>query len=162
MRSPTITRRALLRGTPRPAPFRPRPPGFLLGSLDACTQCGLCMKACPEEILAVTGDGVELHPHLGECNFCGACAEACPEPVFEASAAMAHVMKITTDCFVQAGIACMSCRDSCPEAAISTQAQIGAPFLPRLDAAACTGCGACAASCPADAIRAVEREIEDA
>lgn len=162
MRSPIISRRALLRGTPRPAPFRPRPPGVSIGSLDACTSCGLCVAACPEEILAVTGDGVELRTDRGECNFCGACAEACPEPVFDASAGMAHVMEITADCFVQAGIACMSCRDSCPETAISIQPRIGAPFLPRLDATACTGCGACTASCPADAIRAIEREVEDA
>jgi ferredoxin-type protein NapF len=161
-RPPTISRRALLRGKPRPAAFKPRPPGVLLGSLDACTRCGLCVTACPERILGVSGDGVDLHPDLGECTFCGACSAACPEPVYEASAGMAHVMEITTDCFVQAGIACMSCRDSCPYDAITLQPRIGAPFLPRLAPTACTGCGACVACCPADAIRAVEREVEDA
>ncbi|HKL46911.1 MAG TPA: 4Fe-4S binding protein [Roseovarius sp.] len=161
-----ISRRQLLRGRPRPEPFRPRPPAISAESLAACTSCGLCVDACPQDILEVAPDGVALTPGAGECTFCGACADACPEPVFNASERMAHVAMITDDCLVQAGVTCMSCRDACPEVAISMEPRIGGPFLPRLDPSTCSGCGACAAACPADAIRAVprtnEEEAEDA
>ncbi|EPX77944.1 Ferredoxin-type protein NapF (periplasmic nitrate reductase) [Salipiger mucosus DSM 16094] len=101
-------------------------------------------------------------PDAGECTFCFDCENACPENVFADEASMAHVMEINGDCFVQAGIACMTCRDACPEEAITMKPRIGAPFQPQLDTASCTGCAACSSACPAGAIRAVEREKEDA
>ncbi|MGX0876843.1 ferredoxin-type protein NapF [Roseovarius sp. MBR-154] len=102
-------------------------------------------------------DGVALRPEVGECTFCGDCATACPEDVFGDQGGMAHVMTISGDCLVHAGIACMTCRDVCPEQAISVHPRIGAPFLPEIDAAACTGCAACTASCPADAIAVMQK-----
>ncbi len=97
----------------------------------------------------------------GECSFCGECAEICPEPVFAPVRVMDHVLTITSDCLAQAGISCMSCRDACPENAISMMPRIGGPFLPRLAADACTGCGACAMTCPSDAIIAQAKERPD-
>lgn len=113
-------------------------------------------------MLTLASDGVALVPEAGECTFCGACAEACPEPVFGDTGHTAHRADITDDCLTHAGIACMTCRDTCPEAAITMQPRIGGPFLPRLEAASCTGCGACISACPADAIRAVPLEHADA
>ncbi|MDQ1902590.1 ferredoxin-type protein NapF [Paracoccus sp. WLY502] len=159
--SPGISRRNLLRGMARPAPFLPRPPGVSVASLAACTGCGACVDACPQAILALAPGGVVLRPEAGECVFCGDCAASCPEEVFLPGGPMGHVMQISADCFVHAGIACMSCRDACPEQAIAMQPRIGAPFLPRIDTASCTGCAACSASCPADAIMAVKRETEE-
>lgn len=164
---PGISRRDLLRGASRPAPFLPRPPGVSVASLAACTGCGACVDACPPAVLALAPGGVVLRPEAGECVFCGDCAASCPEQVFLPDRHMGHVMQISAGCLVHAGIACMSCRDVCPEQAIAMQPRIGAPFLPRIDAATCTGCGACSASCPAEAILAVEREawereVEDA
>lgn len=158
---PGISRRELLRGVSRPAPFLPRPPGVSMGSLAACTGCGACVDACPQGILALAPGGVAMMPDAGECVFCGDCAAVCPEEVFLPDRRMAHVMEISTDCFAHAGIACMSCRDACPEQAIAMRPRIGAPFLPWIDAAACTGCGACSASCPAGAILAVRRQAEE-
>lgn len=159
--SPGISRRDLLRGAARPTPFLPRPPGVSMTSLAACTGCGACVDACPQAILTLAPGGVVLKTEAGECVFCGDCAMACPEEVFLPDRRMAHVMQISGACFAHAGIACMSCRDVCPEQAIAMQPRIGAPFLPRIDAASCTGCAACSASCPAEAILAVKREAEE-
>nr|WP_240989336.1 ferredoxin-type protein NapF [Salipiger mangrovisoli] len=123
--------------------------------MSACTRCGLCVEACPQHVLGLAVDGVMLLPGAGECSFCGACAEICPEPVFDAIPVMVHVAQIGPDCLVRAGITCMTCRDACPEMAITLIPRIGGPFLPHLDASACTGCNACIAPCPADAIEAV-------
>ncbi|MEQ8902057.1 MAG: ferredoxin-type protein NapF [Roseovarius sp.] len=132
-----------------------------LQSLTACTACGACTEACPEDILEIAVDGVAIKPGAGECTFCGECAAACPEDVFASDRRMAHVMQISGDCLAQAGIACMTCRDVCPETAISMRPRVGGPFLPELDAASCTGCAACSSACPADAIHAIERGPEN-
>ena len=158
----SISRRQLLKGSPRPADFRPRPPGVTVASLGECTRCGDCVWACPEGVLGLADDGVVLLPDRGECTFCGTCAEVCEEPVFAVDLSMSHTFVISNDCLVQAGITCMSCRDACPEEAISMQPRIGGPFLPVLNQSACTGCGACVAPCPADAIHAVRKEPADA
>ncbi|PWR03346.1 ferredoxin-type protein NapF [Meridianimarinicoccus roseus] len=130
-------------------------------SLAACTSCGACAEACPETILEIAANGVALKPEVGECTFCGACADACPENVFADNWTMAHVMRISDDCLAKAGIACMTCRDVCPESAISMRPRIGVPFLPELDTGRCTGCAACSAACPAEAIHPVEKEPEN-
>jgi ferredoxin-type protein NapF len=98
------------------------------------------------------GEHVAINFAHGGCTFCGLCADVCTEPVFGAPAVMAHRIVIGSDCLVRAGIACMTCRDACPEDAISLQLRIGGPFLPNLDPDRCTGCGGCIASCPTQAI----------
>lgn len=157
--SASISRRQLLRGRPLPAPFEPRPPGAV--SLDACTGCGDCVSACPQQILSIAQDRVILLPR-DECTFCGECARACPEPVFGETRIMGHLVAISGDCLTHAGISCMTCRDTCPEDAISMRPRIGGPFLPEIDGAACTGCGACIAPCPNGAIGIIERNMADA
>lgn len=59
---------------------------------------------------------------------------------------------ITHHCLTLAGISCMTCRDECPEEAIAFVPRRGGPFMPVIDAAACTLCAACADTCPAGAI----------
>jgi ferredoxin-type protein NapF len=51
----------------------------------------------------------------------------------------------------------MSCRDACPEQAIVFRPRIGGVFVPDPTEEACTGCGACIAPCPTQAILLVER-----
>ena len=157
----TLSRRDLLSGRPgrRPAPL---PPGVTAASLAACTGCGACVSACPEAILQIVDGRVSVDFGHGGCTFCGACAAACAEPVFLAGAVMAHVAAISGACLARAGIACMTCRDACPEDAIRFRPRAGGPFLPALDAGLCTGCGACIAPCPAAAIVTRQRETADA
>lgn len=151
----SISRRQLLKGRPVPPPFAPRPPGITDASIDACTGCGECLGACPERILGLDAGRVILLAGQGECIFCGKCADACPEPVFGKVRVMAHHAEIGGDCLAALGVTCMSCRDICPEGAISMRPRIGGPFLPSLDAGTCSGCGACLGACPGAAIQLV-------
>jgi len=72
---------------------------------------------------------------------------------------MEHRIVIDNDCLARAGITCMACRDACPEAAIAMRPRIGGPFLPVLDEDICTGCGACVAPCPGQAISLAPLEV---
>lgn len=58
---------------------------------------------------------------------------------------------IGQSCFAFRGVACMSCRDACPSSAVRFELALGGA-RPRIDTEGCTGCGECAAACPADAI----------
>jgi ferredoxin-type protein NapF len=73
------------------------------------------------------------------------------------------VVLISEKCLPHNGIACMTCRDSCPEEAIRFRPRLGGPFLPEVDSVACSRCGDCIRSCPADAIAlvALPREARD-
>ncbi|WP_018302963.1 ferredoxin-type protein NapF [Wenxinia marina] len=128
----------------------------------ACTGCGECVDACPEQVLTIAEGRVALEMAAGECTFCGTCSDACPESVFTAGAGMAHEMILGDDCLARNGVSCMTCRDACPEEAITVRPRIGGPFLPVLDPALCSGCGACVGPCPAGAITPQIREPADA
>ncbi len=150
-----LGRRSFLTGRYRTPPDRIRPPWSREASIAAaCTGCGACVPACPQHIIALDPDGrPSLNFAAAECSFCGACAEACPEPVFDrTAAAFAHVAVIGSNCFAGRGIICQSCGDACPEAAIRFRPRLGGPALPELSADRCSGCGACAATCPASAV----------
>lgn len=151
-----LRRRGFLRGRTRAAPPALRPPWSLADRFIAlCTRCGACAKACPEGILRA-GDGgfPEIDFALGECSFCGACADACPEPVFDRSAPRPWTLTATIgpSCLTASRIVCRSCQDACPEAAIRFALAPGGVARPAVEAAACTGCGACVSTCPASAV----------
>lgn len=61
-------------------------------------------------------------------------------------------LAISDDCLARSGVTCMTCRDICPEQAIRMRPRLGGPFLPEIDDDACTRCGACVDTCPADAV----------
>jgi ferredoxin len=68
---------------------------------------------------------------------------------------------ISDHCLARGFVYCRSCGDACEEQAIRFTPRIGGPPLPSIVAARCTGCGDCAAACPADAIT-IKQEIPSA
>jgi len=42
-----------------------------------CFQCKTCVEVCPEDVLAITDDGVQV-TYPDECYFCGSCVMDCP------------------------------------------------------------------------------------
>jgi ferredoxin-type protein NapF len=125
---------------------------------DACTRCGDCAAACPTRIIDASGAFPVVDFARGECTFCGDCVRICPEPSFDRAAFDAGaapwtlVAAIGAACLARANVVCRTCGDACAEGAIRFPPAPGRVAVPHLDAAACTGCGACVAVCPAEAI----------
>ena len=44
---------------------------------DDCVGCGICVDACPQEVLEVAGGVVEVQ-NEDSCIGCGDCLEECP------------------------------------------------------------------------------------
>lgn len=130
--------------------------------LDNCTQCEDCLAVCPEEIL-IKGDGgfPNVNFALGECIFCGKCAEICKEPIFTAITEFPWQKKavIDTTCLAHEKIFCRSCAETCEAQALTFQ--VGISAVPQIDNDLCTGCGACVAPCPTQAIEIKASEIKD-
>lgn len=156
----SLARRALFTGrisAPTVLPVRPPwaldEPAFL----DACTRCDACLSACDEGIVA-RGEGG--YPTItfknGECTFCGACQSACEDGALAAvdpqSPPWDLVARIDPGCLSANGVTCRVCGDRCDARAIRFQLAVGGIANPVIDAAACTGCGACVQPCPAAVI----------
>lgn len=155
-----LQRRDLLRGRmarPPVAPV-PRPPGAVAEELFArsCDGCAACAFACPEKVIRLDADHRPiLSFRHGECTFCDACAKACPTGaiVVEGGRPWTMLAEISGRCIAVGGVHCRSCGDACPtSAALRFVPLADGRFLPLVDEAACTGCGACVAPCPVDAI----------
>ncbi|GMV30488.1 MAG: hypothetical protein AMXMBFR59_26130 [Rhodanobacteraceae bacterium] len=153
---PCLSRRALLFGRAQAAPPPAlRPPWAKAGPAfaAACTRCDACIRQCPAQVLVRGDDGLpRFDARAGECTFCGRCAEACSSGAFDQRLdppwnLVAHV---AGDCLAARGVVCASCRDACPAAAIRIPP--GARGAATVDADHCTGCGACVATCPVDAL----------
>jgi 2-oxoglutarate ferredoxin oxidoreductase subunit delta len=59
--------------------------GFLRISADECKGCGLCLPACPPQVIRMT-DGLNPYGYRpaeyagSGCTGCGICFQVCPEP----------------------------------------------------------------------------------
>lgn len=149
------SRRALFRGrSTGPSPLRP--PWALAEDefISRCTRCDACIDACPESILS-RGDGgfPTVDFTRGECTFCQACADACVPHALSSGLRAPWAIRANVDdsCLALRGVHCQTCRDACPHDAIRFPMRSGVP-RPLVEAAACTGCGACVAPCPVAAI----------
>ena len=169
-----ISRRALLRGrfsqAGKPvladkahAAPQQTPPWFNanLAEADACLDCDACLKACPTSILEMGEHNlVQVNFHKGECEFCGQCADACPRNLFHATTLEQRNQtvpwqisaEIQDNCLSQLGIVCETCRDMCAYDAIQVTPRIGQPPAISVTTDLCSGCGACLAPCPNQAI----------
>lgn len=93
--------------------------------------------------------------NLGECTFCYECALACPENLFQKpiQTPWDQVAHFSDDCLANKRVECRTCGDACDEVAIGFKLQFGGVASPQLDEELCTGCGACVAICPTQAIK---------
>jgi ferredoxin-type protein NapF len=153
----SLSRRALLFGRVAAVPdavvFRPpwaKPePEFA----SACTRCDACVRDCPQQVLVRGDDGLpRFDAQAGECTFCGDCAAACGQEAFRPPRDPPWTLsaRVADTCLSAHGVVCASCREICPATAIRVPP--GARGAAVVDVDACTGCGACIASCPVDAL----------
>ena len=164
--SEAISRFSLLRGDlkPKSSPVRPpwaRPDARLL---SLCDSCGECLTACPEGIVRAGPGGIpELDFSAGLCSLCGACAQACPTGALAdvGQRPFPGVAQIASSCLSIQGIACRLCEEHCEPRAIRFRPALGGRALPEIEAEACTGCGACAHVCPAQAVTFQETSTQE-
>lgn len=151
------SRRGFFRGRPRPRAEN-RPPWALPEAtfIDTCTRCNDCLSACPEAII-ISGDGgyPSIDFKRGECTFCADCVTACQAHALsrqEDQPAWSIKATISPACLPHHGVECRVCGDYCASRAIRFTPRLGGSPLPAVDTELCTGCGACLAPCPVNAI----------
>lgn len=155
----SINRRQFLRGDLSAKRTPIRPPWALpeAAFIAACTRCGDCAPACPEHVIAI---GSGAYPQLDfshdGCSFCAACVGVCTTGALrrdtDTQTPWANKVELTPGCLTLSGIVCRSCGEHCDTGAIHFQLPRGGVACPRIDAVACTGCGACIGVCPAQAL----------
>jgi len=163
-----------------------RPPGSLAEShfLDLCQRCGLCMKACPTNVinptLAEAGLAGFWTPRLimtqGYCEYtCTLCGSVCPTGAIRNVSAREKInqpIKIGSAyidrgrCLPWSGNApCIVCQEVCPtspkaiylkdEVVAAADGKTLAVQLPRVDLQKCVGCGICENKCPVPGLPAI-------
>ena len=144
-----------------------RPPGARSEDrfVGLCVRCGNCARACPAGIvrpdLGLSGVAGLLTPVVVfERDYCReechACTTVCPSGAIGRLSldekrrwVMGRTRLDLSACLLAGGQECAACITACPYDAV-TRAPSDDGFFsqPRVDAARCTGCGACEAACP--------------
>lgn len=126
-----------------------------LAFTDACTRCGDCVKACPEQIIRI-GDGgfPEIDFNIAECTFCQECVNHCQEDMFDKNQASAwhYKAQVSDRCLSADSVYCRSCAESCETQALTFNFTDTLFVSPDVVSDDCNGCGACVAICPTKAI----------
>ena len=160
----TINRSAFLRGRfanreePMLPPWSLREERFV----DACTRCDDCVAACLDSLIVKGRAGFpEMDFTRGGCTFCARCVDACQTGALTSEGGASPwvlTADVTGACLSLAGVTCRVCGDHCDENAIAFRLAVGGVATPIVDASACTGCGACVAPCPVNAIDMTHRQ----
>lgn len=135
-----------------------RPPWAVVGSQfkEKCTGCGECVSACPENIIEIDTDHLpKVEFSKGECTFCEDCVAVCKDAALIIAGSgnpWELDVSITQKCLAYAAVECRICEDQCEPRAIRFRLTAGGVSSPQLDNVSCTGCGACMAPCPVEAI----------
>ncbi len=147
---------------PSVAPFRP--PWSVPESrfVDACSRCDDCVRACPTGLLRRGDGGFPLTDFsAAACTFCGNCADSCKTGAIAPDTSgvpWQFTICIGENCLARQRVECRVCGEICEARAIRFPLVSGGVLRPEVDGAACTGCGACLAPCPVNAIGRVARE----
>ena len=154
-----------------PVAFRPPGAGAEQDFLGACIRCGLCVRDCPPQILALakpeqpvaTGTPYFI-ARSGACEMCEniPCVKACPTGALDhkltdiAKARMGLAVLVDHEtCLNFLGMRCDVCYRVCPllDKAITLEPRHNERtgkhtiFEPVVHSEACTGCGKCEAGC---------------
>lgn len=135
-----------------------RPPGWRHGTPLDCGGCELCADACPPGAILKLTDGTPgIDPRRQPCLMCPdlPCIPACPSEVLvplssPKAARMALAEIVEERCRHGRGEACTDCYTACPFPGSAMVLVTGGPTgpKPKVEAEACTGCGACLFACP--------------
>jgi ferredoxin-type protein NapF len=147
-----------------------RPPGAVDEALflSGCTRCDACIAACPVSAIVhaparfreAAGTPM-VDPYSSACIMCAdtPCITACKPGVLRADQPlkMGVAWIQTMACLAHTGSFCSVCSERCPvPGAIEVSAG-----KPRIREDVCTGCGTCAAVCPAPANAVVVMPLAD-
>ena len=153
-----ISRMQFLRGDFRGRETPLRPPWAIEENLflQACNRCGDCISQCPTHIIQ---QGRARYPVIdfnqGECLFCDRCIDSCKSGALLKTFNPPWSITAEIDensCLPHHGVECRSCYDPCEARAIKMPPRLGGISVPLVDAHRCSGCGACIAICPVNAI----------
>jgi ferredoxin-type protein NapF len=155
-----------------PRPIRPPGAGDEARFASLCVRCGNCVRACPTGILApdLGGHGVAsfLSPVVSfdraPCRAdCHACTTVCPSGAIarlsleqKQRATMGIAIVDASTCVLSREQDCALCRQACPYDAVRIVFdEIEYLSAVRVDAARCTGCGACQVACFTEPTKAI-------
>lgn len=137
-----------------------------------CTNCHLCISACPTKVLqpSLLEMGLQgfLQPHLdyskNYCHYdCNKCSQVCPtgaiKPLSLEEKKLEQIGVVhfeIKNCIVYIDeTSCGSCSEHCPTQAVTMVDYKDGLTIPEIHPDICIGCGACEYACPARPIKAI-------